>query len=164
VSKLIVMVGVPGSGKTTLAKKLVEKGFHYLNADAIRLELYGSEAEQGDNEQVFSIFFERLEVALGGGLDIVIDNTNINMRQRKPILERAERFSYSDIQLWLLDIPLELCLRRNASRERIVPAEIVSNMFATLNRSGRPQRTEGRLVIIRPGPDENEFRFFFPPV
>jgi predicted kinase len=156
------MVGVPGSGKTTLAKKLVDKGFHYLNADSIRLELYGSEAEQGDKEQVFGIFFQRLEVALEGGLDIVIDNTNINMRQRKPILDRAVQFSYTDVQLWLLDVPLDLCLRRNAVRERIVPEDIVANMFMELNRSGRPQRKEGRLVIIRPGINENDFRFFFP--
>src|SRR5215469_5348215 len=94
VGKLVVMVGVPGSGKTTLAKKLVEKGFHYLNADSIRMELYGNEAEQGDKEEVFNIFFQRLEIALESGVDIVIDNTNINMRQRKPILERAQQFSY----------------------------------------------------------------------
>jgi predicted kinase len=156
------MVGVPGSGKTTLAKKLVEKGYHYMNADSIRLELYGSEGEQGDKEQVFEIFFQRLEVALQDGLDIVIDNTNINLRQRKPILERAQRFSYTDVQLWLLDVPLNVCLQRNATRERIVPDDIVANMFTELNRAGRPQRTEGRLVIIRPGKDENDLRFFFP--
>lgn len=160
--KLVVMVGVPGSGKTTLAKKLVEKGFHYLNADSIRRELYGSEAEQGDKEQVFALFFQRLEVALEAGLDVVVDNTNINMRQRKPILERAQRFDYTDIQLWLLDVPLDVCLRRNSARERIVPDDIIANMFMELNRSGRPQRLEGRLVIIRPGKDENDLRFFFP--
>lgn len=159
-----MMVGIPGSGKTTLAKKLVEKGFHYLNADSIRLELYGNEAEQGDKEEVFSLFFQRLEVALRDGLDIVVDNTNINMRQRKPILERAVSFSYSDVQLWLLDVSLEVCLQRNALRQRTVPDDIVANMFMELNRSGRPQHAEGRLVIIRPGKDENDFRFFFPHV
>jgi predicted kinase len=156
------MVGVPGSGKTTLAKKLVDKGFHYLNADSIRHELYGNEAEQGDKEQVFTIFFQRLEIALEAGLDVVIDNTNINMRQRKPIIERAQRFSYTDVQLWLLDVPLDVCLKRNSARERIVPEDIVANMFMELNRSGRPQRLEGRLVIIRPGKDEDDLRFFFP--
>jgi predicted kinase len=154
------MVGVPGSGKTTLAKKLVEKGFHYLNADTIRFELYGSEAEQGDKEQVFAIFFQRLETALEARMNIVIDNTNINLRQRKPILERAQRFEYTDVQLWMMDVPLEICLQRNASRERIVPDDIVANMFSELTRSGRPQRLEGKLFIIRPGKDENDYRIF----
>jgi hypothetical protein len=35
-------------------------------------------------------------------------------------------------------------------------------MFMTFNRSGRPKKDEGKLVLIRPGKDENDFRFFFP--
>ncbi len=160
--RLILLVGIPGAGKSTLAKKIIEKGFHCLSADPIREELYGNAAEQGDKEQVFKIFFERLDDALAKELDIIIDNTNLNPRQRKPILERAQKAGYSDIQLWLLDVPLDVCLKRNASRNRVVPDDIVANMFMELNRSGRPQRTEGKLVLIRPGNDENDFRFFFP--
>lgn len=149
--KLIVLIGVPGSGKTTLALKIAEKGFHYLNADSIRLELYGNEIEQGDKEEVFSIFFQRLESAMGEGKNIIIDNTNLNPKQRKPIIDRAEKYEYQDVQLWLLDIPLDVCLERNKSRERVVPEDIIANMFMELNRSGRPKRMEGKVVILRPG-------------
>jgi predicted kinase len=158
--RIILMIGVPGSGKTTLAKKIAEKGFQYINADGIREELYGNAAEQGDKEEVFNLFFERLEKLMTVGTDVIIDNTNLNPKQRKPILDRAQQFGYSDVQLWLLDIPLELCLRRNKSRERIVPEDIVTNMFMELNRSGRPKRTEGKVVIIRPSKDENDYLFF----
>jgi predicted kinase len=162
VKRLIILVGIPGAGKTTLAKKIMEKGFHCLSADPIREELYGNAAEQGDKEEVFKIFFERFDDALSKELDIIIDNTNLNPRQRKPILERAQKANYADVQLWLLDVPLDVCLKRNASRPRVVPDDIVANMFMELNRSGRPQRSEGKLVLIRPGNDENDFRFFFP--
>ncbi|CAN5467296.1 hypothetical protein BH10CYA1_BH10CYA1_47100 [soil metagenome] len=160
--RLILLVGIPGAGKTTLAKKIMEKGFHCLSADPIRQELYGNAAEQGDKEEVFRIFFERLEAALAKELDIIVDNTNLNPRQRKPLIERAQKAGYTDIQLWLLDVPLDVCLKRNANRERVVPDDIVANMFMELNRSGRPQRSEGKLAIIRPGADETDFRFFFP--
>ena len=158
--RLILLVGIPGSGKTTLAKKLTERGFHCLNADAIRHELYGDAKEQGDPQQVFAIFFQRLEEAMSKEIDIVIDNTNLNAKQRKPILERAVKFAYDDVQLWLLDVPLDACLQRNRTRERTVPDDIVANMYIELNRSGRPRREEGRLVLIRPGKDENDFRLF----
>lgn len=158
--KLIMMVGVPGAGKTTVAKKVVDKGFHYLNADQIRAELYGSEGEQGDKEQVFGIFFERLEEALKQGQSIIIDNTNLNPRQREPILERAKRYGYLDVQLWFLDVPLSLCLARNQNRERVVPEEIVTNMYNELNKNGRPKRSEGKIVIIKPSKDGNEYLFF----
>jgi len=158
--RMILMIGVPGSGKTTLAKKIAEKGFHYINADGIREELYGNAAEQGDKEEVFNLFFQRLEELLLIGTDVIIDNTNLNPKQRKPILERAEQFGYIDVQLWLLDVPLDLCLARNKSRERIVPEDIVSNMFVELNRSGRPKRVEGKVVIIKPNKDGSDYLFF----
>lgn len=160
--RIILLVGIPGAGKTTLAKKIIEKGFFCLSADPIREELYGNAAEQGDKEAVFKIFFERLDEALKQELDIIIDNTNLNPKQRKPLLDMARGAGYTDIQLWLLDVPLDVCLKRNANRPRVVPDDIVANMFMELNRSGRPQRAEGKLAIIRPGVDENDFRFFFP--
>ena len=158
--KLILLIGIPGSGKTTLAKKIVEKGFHYINADTIREELYGDAAEQGDKEEVFELFFKRLDEMMKEGKDIIIDNTNLNPKQRKPILDRATRFGYGDIRLWLLDVPLDLCLTRNRERERCVPEDIVANMFMELNRSGRPKRTEGKVVVIRPSKDGRDYLFF----
>ncbi len=157
--RLIMLVGIPGSGKTTLAKKVVEKGFHYMNADSIRLELYGDEGAQGNPEDVFAIFFQRLEQAMGEEVDIIIDNTNLNPKQRQPILERAQQFGYADVQLWLLDVPLEVCLERNKMRERNVPDDIVTNMHMELNKAGRPRRTEGKITIIRPGKEHGEFLF-----
>ncbi|MBI4532354.1 MAG: ATP-binding protein [Candidatus Melainabacteria bacterium] len=158
--QLILLVGIPGSGKSTLAKKLTSRGFHCLNADTIRQALYGDAAEQGEPQKVFSLFFKELEEALAKGLDIVIDNTNLNPKQRKPILDRAANCGYTDIQLWLLDVPLETCLERNRGRERTVSEDIVANMYMELNRAGRPRREEGRLVLIRPGKDENDYRLF----
>lgn len=158
--RIILMIGVPGSGKTTLARKIAEKGFKYINADSIREELYGNAAEQGDKEEVFGIFFKRLDELMKAGTDVIIDNTNLNPKQRKPILDRAQQFGYSDVQLWLLDVPLDLCLERNKMRERVVPEDIVANMFMELNRSGRPKRNEGRVVIIRPNKDGSDYLFF----
>lgn len=158
--KLIILIGIPGSGKSTLAEKIAGKGFHCLNADSIREELYGDPKEQGDKEQVFSIFFERLESAFSKELNVIIDNTNLNPKQRKPILDKAKEFGYSNVQLWMLDIPLETCLARNRSRERVVPEDIVSNMYTELNKSGRPRRAEGKITIIRPNQDGTDYLFF----
>jgi predicted kinase len=160
--KIILLIGIPGSGKTTLAKRLLEKGFQIISADSIRLELYGNEGEQGDPRQVFAIFFERLKDLFSKDLDVVVDNTNLKYQHRKEIIDVARQYSYEEPQLWLLDVPLQVCIDRNLLRERNVGADIVSNMFKEFNRNGRPKNEEGRLVLIRPGKDENDFRFFFP--
>lgn len=161
-AKLIMLVGVPGSGKTTLSKRIVAKGFHYMNADSIRLELYGDEKTQGDPAAVFEIFFQKLEKAMAEKLSIIIDNTNLNPKHRKQILDRAATFAYQyeDIQLWLLDVPLATCLERNRKRERAVEEDIVTNMYHELYKNGRPKRTEGKVVVIRPSADGSDYLFF----
>jgi predicted kinase len=160
VKRIVLMVGVPGSGKSTIAGRLLDKGYTCFNADAIRKELFEDEGDQRDKERVFTIFFERLEAALEQGLDIVIDNTNINTKHRSPILQRAIKAGYTDIQLWILDVPLEVCLERNRNRERQLPEDVVVNYYNALHAHGKPRKHEGKLILIRPGPKDFEFRFF----
>jgi len=160
--RLVLLVGVPGAGKTTLSKQLIDKGYLSLNADSIRQQLWGDSADQREPERVFEIFYERLEQSLAEQNDIVIDNTNINAKHRSPILQRAIKAGYQDIQLWILDVPLEVCLEQNRSRERAVPDEIVVNYFNTLQSHGKPRKHEGKLVIVRLGAKPFEYRFFLP--
>ncbi len=154
------MVGIPGSGKSTLAQRLVDKGYAALNADSIRQELWGDAADQRDQEKVFEIFFKRFDELTAKESDIVVDNVNTNPRHRAQIIEKAKACGYSDIQLWVLDVPLAICLERNKQRSRNVPDEIVSKMHETLNGPGRPKKHEGRVVIVRPGKEAFDFRFF----
>jgi len=158
--KLILLVGMPASGKSTLAAKLIAKGFSCLNADSIREELYGDAILQGDPAEVFKIFFERLEELLKADSDIVVDNTNLKFQHRKQIIDKAKGFGYADIELWFLDMPFALCAARNGERERRIPDDALKNMFSIFEREGRPKRSEGRVIVIRPGKDENELRFF----
>jgi predicted kinase len=158
--RIILLVGVPASGKSTLARKLVERGYQCVCADTIRAELYGNEIEQGEPAKVFEIFFQRLENLLKDGADIVVDNTNLKEQYRKEITDRAQKFGYEDIQLWILDVPLSVCIERNTNRERRIENDILTNMYNQFSRNGRPKRTEGKIVMIKPGKDENDFRFF----
>jgi predicted kinase len=161
-SRVILLVGVPGSGKSTLAQKLEKKGFIVLNADMIRQEVWGDAAEQKEPQKIFGILYERLEELLKQGKDVVVDNTNLSFKLRKQITDRARKAGYSDIQLWLLDVPLEVCLERNEKRDRAVPEDVVANMFMELNRAGRPKSSEGKLVILRPNKGGSDFRIFYP--
>ena len=161
--QLVLLLGIPGSGKSTLAQRLSEKGHKVLNADSIRQELWGDAADQRDQNKVFEIFFQRMDEFMKADENIVIDNINTNPRHREEIISRARKNNYSDIQLWVLDVPLETCLERNRSRERQVPEDIVAKMHATLNGPGRPKKHEGKIVIVRPGKEAFEFRFFQAP-
>ena len=59
---LIVMCGLPASGKSTYSQWLEESGvFKRVCPDKIRGELYGDENIQGDGKQVFAIAHARLK-------------------------------------------------------------------------------------------------------
>lgn len=129
-------------------------------ADDIRAEIYGDPIIQGDPKEVFQIFFERLDIELAAGTNLVIDNTNLNSKQREPLLEKARAANYEDIQLWLLDTPLATCLKRNSERTRVVPDTVLESCHAELQRAGRPKKSEGKVMIIKPAPEPHEFLFF----
>ena len=56
--KVYIMVGVPGAGKTTFAKKL--QNVSYLGTDDIRKELYGKELTLRGHGKVHRILHERM--------------------------------------------------------------------------------------------------------
>jgi predicted kinase len=116
--KAVILVGIPGSGKSTIAKDLESKGFKRFNSDLIRKELYGDEQEQGDFNDVFGTLYHRLEMCcLLEDCDIVIDNTNIRSRDRNQLIEIIEPFEKHIIEVWLIDTPLEVCLERNSKEK-----------------------------------------------
>ena len=83
-----IMVGVPGSGKSTVAKELSEQnGAIILSSDSIRKELYGDENIQGDGRCVFKTLFERANNAISNGFDIIIDATNVDRKSRKSVFK-----------------------------------------------------------------------------
>ena len=71
--ELILLVGIPGSGKTTYSKEYIERSpntFH-LSSDAIRKELYGDENIQGNPGEVFALMQKRAVEALNNGYDVI---------------------------------------------------------------------------------------------
>ena len=87
--KVYIMVGIPGSGKTTFAKKL--QNVSYLGTDDIRKELYGKELILRGHGKVHGILHERILQELNSKKDIVIDCMNIRKTQPKKLLELLSR-------------------------------------------------------------------------
>ena len=91
--KLIILCGIPGSGKTAYGQKWVEEnsGLH-LSSDAIRKELYGDESTQGNPHEVFSLMQKRAIEALNNGSNVVYDATNITRKDRSGIIAACPKF------------------------------------------------------------------------
>jgi predicted kinase len=162
---VVLMVGIPASGKSTFCEELEQRGYQRLSMDALRARLLGDESKIGDDAQqklVRDSFRKELESALAQGLNVLVDNTNFNQRTRNPVLDRVKRAGYSDVQLLVLDVPLDECLRRNAKRKRVVTESIIRMMHGSLHGDGWPKADEGRVVTIAPTEDRQIYSVQFP--
>lgn len=137
---LYLMQGIPGSGKTTIAKIIADReeaiifstddfwihhdetGLHY-HFDPTRL----GEAHRWNQQRTAK------EMASLDGGNIVIDNTNIKKRDVQPYVTLARIFEY-EIVVMRVDVPLATALVRNDRRpvDRKVPAEIIERMHNTM--------------------------------
>lgn len=128
---LIVLGGLPASGKSTYAEMLVESGqFCRVCPDLIRKELYGNESIQGNGREVFKIAFDAIQRLGKQNFNVVFDATNIHAGRRKELVEAMRPYFDIIIFKWF-DVATAVCLERNRQRERQVPEEVIWRMART---------------------------------
>ena len=76
---LSMLVGLPGSGKSTYSK--TQKDFVIHSSDALREELYGDENCQDNNTDLFAILHSRIKTDLIDGKNVIYDATNIRLSE-----------------------------------------------------------------------------------
>lgn len=89
---LIVLSGMPGSGKTTWAKELFDLKYTILSPDTFIEAKYGSFNAVGEPADEASSFawsetYSRLEGALSHNIDCIVDATNLWRSSRQRLLE-----------------------------------------------------------------------------
>lgn len=151
---LILMIGIPGSGKSTFAKQIFfedakTKAHHYpviLSSDEIRKEILGNEEDQTNNAHVFQVLRQRVVASLKQGEDVVVDATNITKRERATYIKLAKNLDNPPkILAAILDTEYIETLRRNNQRERVVPEDVIARMR---KRYQKPTKEEGFDEII----------------
>jgi len=146
----ILMVGIPASGKSTFVTRLESRGYERLSLDVVRGEMYGDENIQGDGRKVKARFMEKLVDALVAGRNVVLDNTHFSFSARRAAVEALREHGYN-IRMFILNVPLEECILRNARRDRVVDEQVLRDMHATLwEKGGLPTTSEGRLTFVTP--------------
>lgn len=127
-ANFVMMVGLPGCGKSTYSNKLAQQGFVVYSSDAIRNELNMHENTQ--TAKVFEIMHKRIKVAMQENKDIVYDATNLSRKRRMAYLESIKKYNYHKI-CYLFIVPLEVCMERNALRTGYarVPDHVYNNML-----------------------------------
>ena len=135
--ELIIPVGIPASGKTTLREQYQD--YQIISPDEIRMKIFGVEYDHLVEKQVWEIAFTLLEWYTDNRLNIYFDATSISKWARAKLIKAVDRRTYRVIAHYL-ECPLDLALKRNRERDRQVPWDV---MLVMADRLVPPTLEEG---------------------
>ena len=142
-ASLVLMMGVPGSGKTTYAKKMMGDYDIYVSRDEIRFGLVKEDEPYFSKEdEVLQTFIRTINDALPIAQRYVIaDATHLNMGSRAKILKNLHNKPDS-VYVVYVAVSLQTALERNAQRSgrALVPESSIRNMYKSIS---LPRKEEG---------------------
>ena len=144
INKLFILIGIPCSGKSTYAKKVILNNPNtiLISTDEIRKQLTGVYLfSEKTNLLVMKTAKKMVYQALMHGVDVIYDATNTNKNYRKSIIGISKKTSSQTIGV-VFKTPVTVCLRRNTERnsERRIPEHVIVGMSAF---NSNIKKTEG---------------------
>lgn len=129
--KILILRGLPGSGKTTFAKQYQAKhpGTLRTNKDEIRAMLHDSVFSKANERFVLSVRDFIVDKALAEGHDCIVDDTNMAMKHVETLDAIAKKHgAIVEINNAFIDVSLETCIQRDLARPRSVGERVIRSM------------------------------------
>lgn len=124
--KLIMLRGIPGSGKSTWASEYIATHNNTIrvNKDSLRTMLH-FDKWNGRNESVTSMIeYGLIRTALENGMNVIVDNTNLTQRHEDGYKLLADEIG-AEFVVHELDTPYSVCVERDAVREKKVGKSVI---------------------------------------
>lgn len=141
-SKLYIMMGIPGSGKSTWCEENISNKNTYVSRDRVRFGLL----KPGDNyfakeNEVYKEFISIIDKKLMTYNEVYVDQTSLNSGARRKLI-RSLQIKPDEIHVIWLKTPLQKSLLYNAKRKGLerVPDHSIIQMHGRLE---RPTWSEG---------------------
>ena len=125
--ELIVLCGLPGSGKSTHTRKKWGDTHVVICADEFRKVYTGKDFDLSAEHMVQLMVSTTVEVLLRRSMPVVIDMTSLTIKSRRRWIDLAKKCDAPVRCVWM-DVATSVCLERNARRERRVPVDVIDAM------------------------------------
>lgn len=128
--KLLLLKGLPASGKTTFAKELVRNDGNWVrvNKDDLRNMLNGGKWSGGRERRIVKLERQLVSQAIEAGKNVVVDDTNLNPTHERYFKGLAESHN-ADFEIKEFDTPLEECIKRDNARPNGVGETVIRRMY-----------------------------------
>lgn len=136
--KILLLKGLPASGKTTYAKELVEKSngeWKRINKDDLRSMIDFSKWSSEREKLILKLQNMMVEEMLLSGFNIVIDDTNFSDKHKKRILEIVKDINeiYKNFNIEVeekfFDVDVRECIKRDLLRPVSVGEKVIRKMY-----------------------------------
>jgi O-phosphoseryl-tRNA(Sec) kinase len=132
---LIILVGLPASGKSTFAFKLKEKlelkfqnKVKVIDPDKIRDYVFPNSFDFKNEPLIRDKNLQSVRKHLTNGLIVISDDLNYYSSMRHDLKLIADSLN---IKFYIIHIstPLRLCIKRNEERGKPIPNEVIKNIY-----------------------------------
>lgn len=148
--KVAILLGLPGAGKSTLARQISEKfGYGILSSDEIREHKFGDRFSESIQMEVLNTIFSQCGYLLSNGSNIIIDSTFFNKHDN-----RLKLYDYlskvmlqPDIILIQISTPIDVCIKRDEARpiNRRVGENVINQLASKFD---PPSQSEKYIIFL----------------
>lgn len=138
---VMILTGLPGSGKSTFAESYIKSGYVRLNKDELREMVNGYNLNYKDEPLIHEMQMTLLGMLLDAGRNVIIDNTHTKTKYVTDLCDfisnRVKDSGYEYIiEIRPIEVTLATAKERNKDRRRVVPEDVIDRMHEQLFNSG----------------------------
>lgn len=128
--KILILRGLPASGKSTWAKELVSVNHNWIrvNKDDLRAMMNGGVFSGKLEKHIVRTERELAENALKLGKNVIVDDTNFNPDHEIFFRSLAHQYK-AEVEVKFFDTPLAMCIDRDNKRPNGVGEAVIRRMY-----------------------------------
>jgi len=130
-SKIIIMQGLPASGKSTWAKEYSSANKDWIRVNRDDLRNMRGEYWIPKQEKLITAWEDScIDIALDNGYNVILDATNLNDDRNKSRLDKLKaKFPELKSEVKFFDVSLKDCIKRDLRRHDSVGQEVIKGMY-----------------------------------
>lgn len=151
--KIIMLKGLPGSGKSSWAKQKVAENGNYIRVskDDIRETMFVNWTPKKE-KSVLKIRDALIREGIGMGKNVIVDDTNLNPVHELHLKELAKELGVSfETNQSFLKVSVEECIERDLKREKSVGQRVIYKMYydyLAVKSDDRLEKNDKRRCVI----------------